>query len=575
MNAPVPRRSLLAGPLAFAGCAGASPYFGRTTPPGFQSLVYSNGEEPSSLDPSQLVGNGEAVVAALLDSLTSLHPLTLEPAAGLATHYEVDSRGFRYTFYLRGHPQPRRIRLPNTDSLPPEFSRGRRAPPDGIPALWSDGTPLTAHDFVYAWRRIVDPATAAPLSFYLAPIENAQEITKGEKPPSALAVRALDKFAFQFDLITPASWLLGLLWQPLLAALPCHALEAARLRGQPASWTSPANSVSSGPFLLREWRPFERVVLRRNPRYWEAGSVAIDELVFLPIANGVTNVNLYQTGEMQSMNPRLVPSLFIPALRRKKDFATSGALRTFGYTFNVTKPPLNRLLLRYALSLATDKAAITDFLRAGQKPARGMVAPLPGYSPVQILPVSVAGRTLDAMSFDPPAARELLRSEGLANLELSLIAVVRPRSKEIAQIVQKQWHAHLGIRLSVSFQEETVWEQTFLQKRYPQLVEDTWTMFVEDPYDFLAQADPARMYTWTDPAFDQAFHNADAIPDPIRRMNALADCEAHMMKAMPMIPLFHDSWTHLQAPYLHGLRPNPFGMPRFKYAWIETNWRPS
>src|SRR6476620_1045124 len=109
------RRTLFAAPLALAGCAGASPYFGKTTPPGFQRLVYSNGEEPTSLDPAQCVGgNGDAIVAALLDSLTSLHPLTLEPAAGLATHYEADRRGFGYTFFLRGHPHPRAIRLPNT-----------------------------------------------------------------------------------------------------------------------------------------------------------------------------------------------------------------------------------------------------------------------------------------------------------------------------------------------------------------------------------------------------------------------------------------------------------------------------
>jgi oligopeptide transport system substrate-binding protein len=576
MSFPVSRRGLLAAPFTLAGCTVASPYFGKTTTPGFQRLVHSNGEEPSSLDPALSAGgNGDSIVAALLDSLTSLHPLTLEPAAGLATHYDVDSRGFRYTFYLRGHPQPRGIRLPNTDSLPPEFSRGRRAPPDSIPALWSDDTPVTAHDFVYAWRRIVDPATAAPLSFYLGPIGNAQEIIQGEKPPSALAVRALDAFAFQFDLVTPAPWLPRLLCQSLLAAVPRRAVEATRRRGQPALWISPANQVSSGPFLLREWRALERVVFRRNPRYWEADSVAIDELVFLPIANGVTNVNLYKAGEMQSMNPRLVPPLCIPALRKKKDFATSGSLRTFGYTFNVTKPPLDRLLLRYALNLATDKVAVAAFLSAGQKPAHGMVAPLPAYPPVQMLPVSVAGRTLDVMSFDPAAARDLLRSEGIANVELSLIAVVRPRSKEVAEIVQKQWHEHLGIRLKVNFQEETVWEQTFLQKRYLQVIEDTWTMLVDDPYDFLMQVGPAQMYTWTDPAFDRAFNHANAITDPLRRMDALAACEAQLMQAMPTVPIFHDTWAHLEAPYLHGLRPNPFGSPRFKYAWIDTNWRPS
>lgn len=576
MNSQLSRRNILASPFALAGCATTSPYFCKTTPPVEQRLVYSNGEEPGSLDPSLLVGgNGDAIVAALLDSLTSLHPFSLEPAAGLATHYEVDSRSLRYTFFLRGHQHPRGIPFPNTDSLPSEFKHARRAPPDHVRALWSDGTPVTADDFVYAWRRIVDPATAASMSFYLSTVGNAPEIIKGAKPASALAVRALDDLAFQFDLTAPTPWLLRLLWQPLLAAVPRHSIEAARRRGQESSWTSPAHYVASGPFRLREWRPFERVLLSRNPRYWEAESVMLDELVFLPIANGTTNVNLYKTGEMQSMNPRLVPPLFIPALRTKRDFATSGALRTFGYTCNLTRPPLDRLLLRYALNLATDKAAIAAFLKAGQKPAHGMVSPLSGYPPLQTLSASVAGRTLDVMSFDPPAARDLLRAEGIADLELSLIAVVRPRSKEIAEIVQRQWREHLGIQLKVNFQEETVWEQTFIQKHYPQLVEDTWTMFVDDPYDFLVQVGPAQVYTWTDPVFDQLFHNANAIANPTRRMKALADCEVQMMKAMPTIPLFHDSWTQLAAPYVHGLTPNPFGTPRFKYAWIDTDWRPS
>src|SRR5690348_14787213 len=108
MNRRISRRQMIPAPLGLAGCADASLYFCKTTPPVQQRLVHSNGEEPSSLDPSQSVGgNGDNVVAALVDSLTSLHPFTLEPAAGLATHYEVDSRGVRYTFSLRGHPHPR------------------------------------------------------------------------------------------------------------------------------------------------------------------------------------------------------------------------------------------------------------------------------------------------------------------------------------------------------------------------------------------------------------------------------------------------------------------------------------
>lgn len=577
MTIPISRRQALAAPLALAGCATASPYFGRTTPPIAQRLVHSNGEEPSSLDPAQSVGsNGDVIVAALLDSLTALDPLTFEPAAGLATHYEVDSRGVEYTFFLRGHPKPRGFRLPNSESLPPEFSRGRRAPPDKVPAYWSDNTPVTAHDFVYAWSRIVDPATAAPMAFYLAPVRNAEEIVKGTKPPDALAVHAVDEFTFQFELVTPMASFLRLLWQPLLAALPRQSIKAGRQRGR-ESWTRPGNYVSSGPFLLREWKAHDRVVLTRNKLYWEAPSVAIEKIVFLPVSNGTTNVNLYRAGMTQSMNPRLIPPLLVPALTKKKDFGTSSAFRTIWYSVDTTKPPLDRLLVRYASNLATDKAAIANFLAAGQKPANGVVPPLPGYRSLEALPVSVDGHVLNVLAFDPRTARELLSREGIAGFELSVTIPARPRSRDIAPIVQRQWREHLGVRLNLIEVEETAWEQDLSLKRYRHVIEESWSAFCDDPNDFLTFFGPSRFAatTWTDTKFDRDFTAANRVLDPAERMRALATCEVQLMKATPVIPIFHDTWAYLEAPYLRGTRPNPFGAPRFKYAWIDTNWRPS
>ena len=203
----ISRRGILAAPLVLAGCASASPYFGRTTPPGSQRLVYANGEEPSSLDPAQSMGGGgDNVIAAILDSLVALDPLTLEPAAGLATHYEVDTSGTRYTLFYKDTQSLVEFAFAIQILYPRRLSNGRKAPPDRIPALWSDGVPVTAHDFVYSWRRLVDPATGAPMAFYLAPLGNADEVTKGAKPPSTLAVRAIDDFTFQFDLVAPISY---------------------------------------------------------------------------------------------------------------------------------------------------------------------------------------------------------------------------------------------------------------------------------------------------------------------------------------------------------------------------------
>ena len=136
----------------------------------------------------------------------------------------------RYTFYLRGHPKPRGIKLPNTDTLRFEyrsgllnqdFARGHSAPPDSIPATWSDGTVITAHDFVYSWRRVVDPKTAAPQYAYLLfYVQNAEEINAGRLPPEKLGVRALDRFAFQVDLRAPTAFLLQLTSRGALAAVP-------------------------------------------------------------------------------------------------------------------------------------------------------------------------------------------------------------------------------------------------------------------------------------------------------------------------------------------------------------------
>jgi oligopeptide transport system substrate-binding protein len=408
VKAKISRREMLGAPVVLAGCASASPYFARTIPPSTQHLVYANGEEPISLDPAQLNGSrADNVVAALLDSLTALHPFTHEPVAGLATHYEIDGGDTRYTFSLRGCRMPRGTRLPNTDHLPGEFSRGRRAPPDHVPAFWSDGVAVTAHDFVFAWRRLVDPATAASLAFYLSPITNADEVSKGKKPVETLAVFAPDEFTLQFQLTSPSAAFIKLLWQPFLAAVPRHAVAP--------GWTAPGRYLSSGPFALQEWRPYDRIVLTKNRRYWEADSVELDKLTLLPNADGTTAINLYRSGMVNVVGRGLVPPTFVPILGGKKDFASARAFRSTWYSMDVTRPPLDGLQIRYALSLATDRRAIANFLRgdklAAQPPTLdpSLAGDFWGGPPIQAMfeRLQISGpRRSESVVFDAAAAYE-------------------------------------------------------------------------------------------------------------------------------------------------------------------------
>src|SRR5215510_8747934 len=204
MKTQISRRTLLTGgPLTLAACGtmdGA--YFGRTDPPSSQRLVYLIGSEGGSLDPGRVTGGYERlIVPALFEGLTNPHPTTAQPVAALATHYDVNADFNQYTFYLRGHPKPKGVKLPNTDTLASEyrsgrlledFSRRRPAPADTIPARWTDGTVITAHDFVYSWRRVVDPATATPqYGYYLLGVRNAERINSGKLTPDTLGVRAL------------------------------------------------------------------------------------------------------------------------------------------------------------------------------------------------------------------------------------------------------------------------------------------------------------------------------------------------------------------------------------------------
>ena len=173
---------LSGGSLTLASCATANGYFGKADPPRVQRLVYGVGGEPETLDPAKTAAGPESyIIPSLFEALIFPHPVTSQPMAGIATHFETNPNHTHYTFYLRGHQSPRGIRLPAAESLPASFRRvgALSAGQTPAPARWSDGRPITAHDFVYSWRRAVDPATASPYAVFLYYILHAQEINNG------------------------------------------------------------------------------------------------------------------------------------------------------------------------------------------------------------------------------------------------------------------------------------------------------------------------------------------------------------------------------------------------------------
>lgn len=577
----IPRRTLVtAGPLTLASCVtGHAAYFGKTTPPSRQRLVYEIGGEPESLDPHlSIAGTETYIIPSLFEGLVTWHPRTAEPQSGIATHYEPSPDHRRFTFFLRGHSAPRGVRLPGTESLDSEFTRGKTPLPHTEPARFSDGTPIRARDVVYSWRRAIRPQTGAALVSFMFPILHAPEINAGRRPIEDLGVREVDEYTVQVDLHSPTPFFVSLQFLPPFYIVPRHAIEAARASGAERSWTRPDRIVTSGPFTMAEWKPYHSVRLARNNFYYDAPVVGLNEVVLLPIPYAETNLNLYKAGEADSMLAKLVAPVYVPTLRRKKDFNSAPAFWTMFYVVNTTRPPFDNVLVRYALNMAIDKNAIASVLAGGQRPARTLVASLPGYQPVDSLAVTVDGTVYNVLEYNPRAARALLRKAGVKNLRIDILYPQHPASQDVPLILREQWQGTLGAEVHFAIQEQKAWHETRNALRYSGVAERGWWGDYLDPTTFL---DPFTSGSsiigsgWSDRQYDAMLADANATPNVSTRMRKLAGCEEYMLRSMPILPLYHNAQAYLQKPYVRGLPRSPIDGISFKYAWIDTNWRPS
>ena len=381
------------------------------------------------------------------------------------------------------------MRLPDAESLPAEFTRGHKSAPCGIPARWSDGTIITAQDFVYSWQRFLTPETAAPSAYQLYCVRNAEDVNTGKRNPHELGVRALNDFTFQVDLSSPTPFFLGLITVYLFAAVPRQAIEAAPQRGSESSWTEPQHMVVSGAFVLREWRRYECITAIRNPLYYEASLVGLEELRFLPVSDETTAVNLYRSGAVATMPGFNFPPLFTTALGHEKDFHAEPCFGTAAATINAQRPPLDNLLLRYALNMATEKASITALLGGGRISASNVVPPVPGYVRPANLDVMVDGHRYDVLAFNIEGARALLMKAGFdsiirrgnRSLELTYHIAALSDYKLRGELLQQQWHRNLGVRVNLEVHELSLHWKTVLEGNYRGVADYAFLMTYFEP----------------------------------------------------------------------------------------------
>jgi oligopeptide transport system substrate-binding protein len=465
---------------------------------------------------------------ALFEGLTTLHPETLEPVPGAASSWEVSEDGLTYTFHIR-------------------------------PGLaWSDGSPLSAHDFLYSWKRFL---TIAPYSYLLWHVRGGKDFGAGRLDHEGkLGIEAPDDTTFIVRLASPCPYFVNLVsFYPL-----CPVSRACIERHGTADWIKPENIVTNGPFRIRERRLKDRIRLERNPFYWDRGSVGLETIDALAVDSPITALNLYLTGAVDWIN--VVPPIAIPVLRDRPDFSATINLGTNFLRFNTTRPPLDDVRVRRAIHLALDKEELVEgVLKGGQVPAASFVPPdIPGYTPP-------AGE-----SFDPELARELLTEAGFAGGEgfpgFSLLYSTGETARDIAEVIGMQLKRNLGIRIHPASQERKVYYLSQSSLDYDICLAN-WLGDYLDPSTFLdvfTSESGNNRTGWKNADYDALVRRAGVEIDPRERERLLVRAEEILLGEAPIALLYFRSTTNMIDPSWKGYANNILDVHPLKYLEREA-----
>ncbi|MEI2264304.1 ABC transporter substrate-binding protein [Erwinia sp. CGal63] len=504
-----------------------------------QSITINNGGEVSTLDPQKIEGVPESnVVINLLEGLVATdNNGRIVPGIAESWHSEADKV---WTFTLRK-------------------------------ATWSNGDPVTASDFVYSWRRLADPKTASPYASYLqyAHIENIDEILSGKKPPSDLGIRALDENHLQVTLSEPVPYFTAL---AVNAALKPVNRKAVEQWGD--SWTQPAHYVSNGAYTLSDWVINEKIVLKRNPTYWNNAGTTIETATFLPITSETSDVNRYRSGEIDMTNSVLPPELF-PTLKKTlgSQVRVSPLLCTFYYELNNKRPPFNDARVRTAVKLTLDRDIIADkIMGQGQIPAGGFTPP---YIDGAKLPPP------EWMKLSQPQrnelAKKLLNEAGYSAekpLQFKLLYNTSDLNKKQAIAAASMWQKNLGARVTLDNQE---WK-TMLDTRHQgdfDVARATWCADYNEPSTFLntmQSRSSSNTAFYHSEKFDALLAQALATSDAGQRAALYQQAEQQLDRDSAIVPVYYRVSARLVKPWVGGFTgKDPQDQPDIKYFWITKH----
>ncbi len=512
----------------------------QTNTPPENALNISIGASPQTLDPHLATGTPSSkILAALGESLVDKDLETYKITPGVAERWQISDDGLTYTFFIRAN------------------------------ARWSNGDPVTAHDFVFTWQRAMTPSVGWQYATDYYFIEGAKALHTGKQiDKHELGVKALDDHTLVFSLERPYPIFLEQLSSERQMPLHRKSIEAVGdAYDSSTNWTTPDSYVSNGPFVLKKWDINRIIELEKNPYYWDVDSVRLDKIYAHPIESESADERAFRAGQIDLSHAARIPVDKIAVYQRERpeQLRIVSAYGTYFYHLNVNQAPLDNILVRRALAHAIDRQSIVENItKAGEGVATTLNPPVSGYVDL-----------VTPLEYNLDTARQLLADAGYPNgegfPEFALIYNTSDAHRKVALAIQQMWKVNLGINVRLENQEWKIFLYTRRNQDYA-IARAGSISDIGDPQDFLESYRTDHEMNdsgWSNAQFDILVTQASNTVNTDERYALLAEAESILLDQLPIIPIYYYSYSYLINEKVKGVQFNSLSRINFKSIYIS------
>ena len=512
---------------------------------GLEQQIYhhGNGSEPQGIDPHIVTGVPEHhILISLCEGLTIPNPNPKGSDGyipGTAESWSISDDGKEYIFKLNKN------------------------------AKWSNGDPVTADDFVWSWKRILTASLGSQYPDMLYYLVGAYEYHNGQIDNfDEVGVKALDTHTLKVNLKNPTPFFIGLLSH--YSTWPVHketVLKHGDIDDRNGEWTRPGNFVCNGPFQLKTWELNNKIVVEKNPHYYDASMVRLNEIHYYPVSNVMTEDRMFRAGQLHLTSSMPTQKCPIYIEEKNPNLKIDPYMGTYFYRINTENETLNDVRVRKALAYSIDRQLLVDKVtQCGQIPAYSFTPPgSNGYQPSTEIP------------YDPVLAKQLLAEAGYSSdnpfPKLEILFNTNEGHRKVALAIQQMWQNELGIEVELVNQDWKVYLSREMVGDF-QISRAGWIGDYEDPNTFLDLMRPNRGNNktgWENMEFDALVEEANTINDQEKRYELLNEAEKILIDNMPIIPLYTYVRVYQLSPDVKGFNPHILDHHHPKFIYLERD----